>query len=135
MIAMTAMIFTTRFSWTVKGLGGRCACRVSAAIPAIVVLRADGVDDTLSFALHDKRAGDYHLSGRVLNGNTFATDHGLIHRESMGDREVDRSALIRSPDRSTTTITVYQLGRVDDPQLTVPAYPGAYRKQRTESLC
>jgi hypothetical protein len=37
MIAMTAMIFTTRFNWTVKGLGGRRACRVSAAMPAIVV--------------------------------------------------------------------------------------------------
>jgi hypothetical protein len=50
-------------------------------------IRTGGVDDTLSFALHDKRAGDYQLSGRVLNGNTFATDHGLIHRESMRDRE------------------------------------------------
>ena len=83
MIAMTAMIFTTRLSWTVKGLGGRCACRVSAAIPAIVVCAPMVVDDTLSLALHDERAGDTELSGRVLNGNTFATDHGLIHRESM----------------------------------------------------
>jgi hypothetical protein len=49
--------------------------------------RTGGVDHTLSFALHDKRAGDCQLSSRVLNGNTFATDHGLIHRESMGDRK------------------------------------------------
>ena len=39
------------------------------------------------------------------------------------------------PGTQHNKITAHQLGRVDDPQLTVPAHPGVYRKQRAESLC
>jgi hypothetical protein len=77
-------------------------------------MRADGVDDTLSLALHDKRAGDYQLPGRVLNGDTFATDHGLIHSESMRDREhqIGADPIPRSKDHN---IAAYELGCIDDP--------------------
>jgi hypothetical protein len=91
-------------------------------------VRTGGVDDTLSFALHHKRAGDYRVPGRVLNGNTFATDHGLIHRESMRDSKCQIGA-DPIPGSKDDKIAAYQLGCVDDPQLTVPAYPGAHRKQ------
>ena len=46
-------------------------------------------------------AGDHLLSGRVLDCNALASDHGLIHRAAC-ERVSVKSALMRSRGRRTT---------------------------------
>ena len=131
--AITATIFTTRLSCTVKGLGG------SASLPGQRGNAGDGrvganrFDDTLSLSLYDECAGDHRVSSRVLNRHTLAADHRLIHREGMRNpyNEVSTDAIPGSQDNEVAT---HQLTCVDDSQLAVPAYPGAHRKQRAEPL-
>jgi hypothetical protein len=41
---------------------------------------ANRIDDTLSLALYDEGASDQRVPRRVLNRDTLAADHRLIHR-------------------------------------------------------
>ena len=66
----------------------------------MVVWGANRLDDTLSLSLYDEGAGNHRVSSRVLDSNTLAADHGLIHREGMrdGEREVSADAISRPED-------------------------------------
>ena len=77
---------------------GAPACQCSNACDRRI--GTDGLDDPLALSLYEECAGQYGLSGRVLNGNTFAGDHGST--ASACETVRLRSALIRSPGRSTT---------------------------------
>jgi hypothetical protein len=102
-------------------------------MPAIVVLAPIASTTTLALALYDEGAGNHGVSGRVLNRDAFAADHRLIHREGMrdGKPEVSADPISGSKDDQVAT---HQLACVDDPQLAVPAYSGAHREQRAQSL-
>lgn len=98
-----------------------------------MVMLAPIASTTPSLSLYDECAGDHRISCGVLNGNTLAADHGLIDREGVrdGEGEVSADAISRSKDNKVAT---HQPACVDDAQLAVPAYAGAHREQRAQSL-